>query len=74
MIEYCSLKFRKRELPLIWIISKEWFFNVFEDCANELGVSVDDLTVEQKQDAVLNRTLEEGQKLIDMYDKQGDNK
>ena len=74
MIEYCSLKFRKRELPLIWIISKEWFSNVFEDCANKLGVSVDDLTVEQKQDAVLNRTLEEGQKLIDMYDKQGDNK
>jgi len=65
MIEYCSLKFRKRELPLIWIISEGWFYEVFEGCADELGVSVDDLTVEQKQLAVLNRTLEEGQKLID---------
>ena len=65
MIDFCSLKFRKRELPLIWIISEGWFYEVFADCADELGVAIDDLTEEQKQFAVLNRTLEEGQKLID---------
>ena len=56
---------RKRHLPLVWFISEGWFRNIFDDLAEELGVPVEDLTVEQKELAVLNKTLKVGRELID---------